>query len=41
VPRMSSAPGPLPQIGTTAPVCCWLGGTATGGLPSPPKPAVP
>lgn len=41
VPRTASAPGPLAQTGTTAPVCCWLGGTATGALPSPPKPAVP
>ena len=36
VPRMSSAPGPLPQTGTTAPVCCWLGGSAVGAAPAPP-----
>ena len=41
VPSTADAPGPWPQTGTTAPVCCWLGGAATGGLPSPPKPAVP
>ena len=36
VPSTSSDPGPLPHTGTTAPVCCWLGGAATGAAPGPP-----
>ncbi len=36
VPSTASEPGPLPQTGTTAPVCCWLGGAATGAAPGPP-----
>ena len=30
VPSTARAPGPLAQTGTTAPVCCWLGGAADG-----------
>ena len=37
VPRIAAAPGPWPQIGTTEPVCCWLGGAAGRVVP----PAVP
>src|SRR4051794_3237340 len=32
-PRTASPPGPLAHTGTTAPVCCWLGGGVTGPCP--------
>ncbi len=34
VPSTARPPGPVAQTGTTAPVCCWLGGAAAGALPA-------